>query len=310
MSFFLIFQSQQNPQQHHPSIPMASWNSSRNLNFRKEILAIVHHHGGITKKQTFPPAIFSLLRVNLFWIPKKVLYSVRILFRMSFMIVDRGTGTRLQGADMLPSWDDNAPPMASFQAVAEHRSKRPPRPEHDDREIEKLRARKIHYSSSRPPSSNSRQPSTKKHQRGPISTKYVSPFIKEAEQRAKERAKLHVKTHRKPTIVQNDWDQNTSADGLFDPNIKKREIFKIQPRQPPEHHSRLNKSISSTPPRAVRKSGPVREATYVESGTNPIESTYADHPRMTVRTEGVSGMVKSPPPPAPPPPPPQRAKPL
>lgn len=63
------------------------------------------------------------------------------------------------------------------------------------------------------------------------SLNYISPFILLAEQRAKERSQKALSariTKKAPTS----WNGDTSAPTLFDPNLRKQEIFKIEPRKP------------------------------------------------------------------------------
>lgn len=60
---------------------------------------------------------------------------------------------------------------------------------------------------------------------------YVSPFVVMAEQRANERAKLALQA-RRSSRKPREWNSDTSAPSLFDPNLKKQEIFKLQPRKP------------------------------------------------------------------------------
>jgi hypothetical protein len=58
---------------------------------------------------------------------------------------------------------------------------------------------------------------------------YVSPFVLKAKKKAEDRA-AKAKKVMKPRLqlpVQNDWDKNVSTPGLFDPNLKKNEIFRI-----------------------------------------------------------------------------------
>ena len=61
--------------------------------------------------------------------------------------------------------------------------------------------------------------------------KYISPFILIAEQRAKERARKALVLRSRNATTQS-WNDDTSAPSLFDPNLKKQELFKIQPRKP------------------------------------------------------------------------------
>lgn len=60
---------------------------------------------------------------------------------------------------------------------------------------------------------------------------YVSPFILNAKRKAEERAKLaRMKLKKKQSPVRNEWDQTPSNTGLFDPTIRKQEIFRLGPR--------------------------------------------------------------------------------
>lgn len=66
------------------------------------------------------------------------------------------------------------------------------------------------------------------------SFKYVSPFILIAEQRAKERARkaLATRSRNAATLATQSWNDDTSTPSLFDPSLKKQELFKVQPRKP------------------------------------------------------------------------------
>jgi hypothetical protein len=64
--------------------------------------------------------------------------------------------------------------------------------------------------------------------------KYVSPFIIKATKIAEVRSKEALKLKHKASCVnkeKNQWDTNTEVLGLFDPNLRKQEIFKLKPRK-------------------------------------------------------------------------------
>ena len=69
-----------------------------------------------------------------------------------------------------------------------------------------------------------------------VSLQYVSPYILEAERKASNRIKeVQLKNRKKG--ASGGWNENTkpSPTGLFDPNLKKQEIFKLQPRTFSKH---------------------------------------------------------------------------
>ena len=70
--------------------------------------------------------------------------------------------------------------------------------------------------------------------------KYVSKFIKNAEKTAQQRAKLALEARRKSRNVKNEWDSDITAPTLFDPNLKKQEIFKILPKNQRNSEKLLN----------------------------------------------------------------------
>ena len=76
-----------------------------------------------------------------------------------------------------------------------------------------------------------KQPSKSLNASKKDSFKYISPFILIAEQRAKERARKALVMKSRNSTTQS-WNADTSAPSLFDPNLKKQELFKIQPRKP------------------------------------------------------------------------------
>jgi len=73
-----------------------------------------------------------------------------------------------------------------------------------------------------------------KQKKNVFNNKYVSPFILIAEQRAKARAKEVLRYSKVSKPVSHEWNGDTSAPVLFDPHLKKQEIFRLQPRKPPE----------------------------------------------------------------------------
>lgn len=64
---------------------------------------------------------------------------------------------------------------------------------------------------------------------------YVSPFVLNAKKRAEDRVKrtrLSAAARAQLTggAMNNNWDNTPARSGLFDPSIKKQEIFKLEPR--------------------------------------------------------------------------------
>jgi hypothetical protein len=74
---------------------------------------------------------------------------------------------------------------------------------------------------------------------------YVSPFILNAKKKAEERAKLaRMKMRKNHSPSRNEWDITPVNSGLFDPTIRKQEIFRLGPRsqkneeeEKPEHRN-------------------------------------------------------------------------
>lgn len=67
---------------------------------------------------------------------------------------------------------------------------------------------------------------------------YISPFILLAEKRANDRIQQRKQVIRNKQTKE--WNQNTSTNSLFDPTIKKQDIFKIQPKKTNTAMSKLN----------------------------------------------------------------------
>lgn len=60
---------------------------------------------------------------------------------------------------------------------------------------------------------------------------YVSPFVRKAEEIARMRAQKAKKLLRSQIVTSSmEWDSNIRSNGLFDPNLKKREIFPYAPK--------------------------------------------------------------------------------
>lgn len=62
-------------------------------------------------------------------------------------------------------------------------------------------------------------------------SQYKSPFVLDAERRAKER--IRQAQANKRGFQQPEWNGNTKVPILFDPHLKKQEIFKLRPRNIP-----------------------------------------------------------------------------
>lgn len=101
---------------------------------------------------------------------------------------------------------------------------------------------------------------------------YVSPFVLRAKKKAEDRA-AKAKKVLKPRIqlpVQNDWDKNVATPGLFDPNLKKSEIFRVakedvinKARTPPAKKAgnAMTMRTNDVSPRRI-PSNPVRVAQF------------------------------------------------
>ena len=59
-------------------------------------------------------------------------------------------------------------------------------------------------------------------------SQYKSPFVLDAERRAKER--IRQAQSNKKRFQQPEWNLDTKVPILFDPNLKKQELFKLRPR--------------------------------------------------------------------------------
>ena len=57
---------------------------------------------------------------------------------------------------------------------------------------------------------------------------YVSPFVADALYRA--RLRSQERKQKSASRPENDWDYAVAKNGLFDPSMKRQEIFKIKPR--------------------------------------------------------------------------------
>jgi hypothetical protein len=101
---------------------------------------------------------------------------------------------------------------------------------------------------------------------------YISPFILNAKKIADERARKALSILKPKSLVPvvNDWDLNTKSPGLFDPTIKKKEIFRIEPRRPTK-----NESASTSSPVSVSRverisDDNIRSASRITMRTNDI----------------------------------------
>lgn len=112
--------------------------------------------------------------------------------------------------------------------------------------------------------------------------KYVSPFILNATRKAEERSRqalLQAKT--RANRKNNEWDTNTSGSGLFDPTLKKLEIFRIVPRHLRNQKPHYISSDSETDVPKERKEG---------HDQNYVPTTNTDT-KYTIRTQGVRLLV-------------------
>jgi hypothetical protein len=112
---------------------------------------------------------------------------------------------------------------------------------------------------------------------------YISPFILNAKRTAEERARKAMKIlkPKENVPVYNEWDTNTRTPGYFDPELRKQEIFKIEPRKPPKQGNRLRESDNEESSPARRPQSSPR------SVTAKVESSPEER-KMTMRTQGVT----------------------
>lgn len=110
-------------------------------------------------------------------------------------------------------------------------------------------------------SSNPRKASSKRNVTN--NGKYISPYILQASKRAEDRAAKSKQKHSiKPTdnIIRrsNEWNNDTKTPDLFDPKLKKQEIFKPEPRR----------QVNLTPSRPSSKSTKREDNNYhsIEGG--------------------------------------------
>jgi hypothetical protein len=106
-------------------------------------------------------------------------------------------------------------------------------------------------------------------QKNSKNSKYVSPFIRDAEERAQLRSKAALSIQRKQRSRQDDWNIDSSVPSLFDTTLKKQEIFRIEPRKPE---------------RAPDKSVPAPSVAEKEKGA--VRSVVMQRP-LTMKTTGV-----------------------
>ena len=112
---------------------------------------------------------------------------------------------------------------------------------------------------------------------------YESPFIAKAQARALERAKVVNKHLPRSGFIKNEWDETPkSPGGLFDPSIRKKEIFKIEPRVA-QREARGSKDID------VSEIGRDSQNSHPRDSINRRPNTAPS--RMTMRTRDVSGML-------------------
>ncbi|RYH13659.1 hypothetical protein EON65_35085 [archaeon] len=133
-------------------------------------------------------------------------------------------------------------------------------------------------STSRPTSARQRvSGGSKKEKLGP----YQSPFIAKAQARALERAKVVNKHLPRSGFIKNEWDEKPkSPGGLFDPSIRKKEIFKLEPRNALRAEGRRTRDID------ISEIGRDSQNSHQHDSSNDRPQTAP--PRMTVRTQDVS----------------------
>lgn len=65
---------------------------------------------------------------------------------------------------------------------------------------------------------------------------YSSPYVAKAQEKALQRAREARKHLPRNGFTRNEWDSTPkSPGGVFDPSIRKKEIFRIEPRVPSEN---------------------------------------------------------------------------
>jgi hypothetical protein len=119
---------------------------------------------------------------------------------------------------------------------------------------------------------------------------YISPFIKNAKRTAAERAReaMKILKSQKNVVVYNEWDQNTRAPGYFDPDLKKQEIFRLEPRKPPKQPKHFqDEEELDRPPTAVMR--PITTSPSSVARVDVIQRrTHGEDERVTMRTTGVA----------------------
>lgn len=127
------------------------------------------------------------------------------------------------------------------------------------------------FVSGRSSRSGTRKPKTKRLE------PYISPFVLEANKRAQQRVRERMSRARPPRIpspppvFQHDsgeWNNSVQSAGLFDPALRKQEIFRLEPR------NRRNNNANQRP----------QSQNFSNSGVRSDSTTTTTSNNMTVRT--------------------------
>ena len=131
------------------------------------------------------------------------------------------------------------------------------------------------FVSGRSSRSGTRKPKTKRLE------PYISPFVLEANKRAQQRVKERLSRARPPRIpspppvFQHDsgeWNKSVQSAGLFDPALRKQEIFRLEPR------NRRNITESQRPQAQNSSSNGVRSDSTTTTSNNMTVRTNRDSP--------------------------------
>lgn len=115
---------------------------------------------------------------------------------------------------------------------------------------------------------------------------YISPFIasalKRAEERVKERMPKRPPLRRPPPVATNnsyEWDHNVHTPGLFDPKLRKQEIFRLEPKNGSRHSTRRDQADTSL----------LDNSSFLDRHANSnYDKPVSPNQRVTVRTRSAS----------------------
>jgi hypothetical protein len=163
----------------------------------------------------------------------------------------------------------------------ENQSFEPASPEviklNDDNRKKSTRTNQQRRKSSPNPSTTSTKPKSK-----PISSEYISPFILAARKKAADRVKKSrpsIRASSDSLSTLNNWNSDTKAPGLFDPKLKKIEIFKPVPRRV--------RTVSPSTPNSSKDAHPAPKQTSKPSNSVTVRTDkdvphYRPRPNLTV----------------------------